>query len=128
MVEVSLKGKDAPMLDGFYSGFMTSASGHGLVLFVFRNGVVVGVDAGGVRFDGTYRFDEAAHQFVGQMIVSVPPNTTLIQGATSGPEGMTYEVPFNLPHDFLSQPFIPVKTPLGSVNVRLEKVRDLGAI
>jgi len=115
------------MIDGFYVGYM-SATGYGVVLFVFSGGVIVGVDAGGVKFDGTYKQEPDTKAFEGTVKVNAPPNIDLVQGLNSGPQGLQYEVPFYLPPNFLEAPFIRVATPFGPVNIKLEKVRDLGAL
>ena len=113
------------MLDGFYAGYMT-ADGYGVVLFVFKGSSIVGTDAGGVRFDGTYQQRDNSGSYVGKITIDAPPNVDLIQGINSGPKGLVYEVPFTLPENFLQAPFIKIDTPFGPVNVKLEKLRDLG--
>jgi hypothetical protein len=113
------------MLDGFYVGYMSSV-GYGVALFVFRDGHIVGVDAGGVKFDGTYKFDEAQNSYLGHVTIDIPPNTTVIQGQTMGTQGLKYTTNLALPANFLAEPFFQVSTPLGTVNVKMEKLRDLG--
>lgn len=113
------------MLDGFYVGYM-SADGYGVVLFVFRGSNIVGVDAGGVKFDGYYTLDPVTKSFNGKITVNAPANTNLVQGGNTGPNGLTYEVPFSMPENFLDVPFIRVDTPFGPVNMKLEKLRDIG--
>ena len=113
------------MLNGFYAGYM-SAEGYGLALFVFKKNHIVGSDAGGVKFDGKFEMDLKSKEYVGDVEVSAPPNTDLIQGVNSGPRGLTYKVKFTMPENFLESPFIKVTTPFGAVNIRLEKLRDLG--
>lgn len=115
------------MLDGFYVGYMTS-NGYGVVLFVFRGNTIVGVDAGGVKFDGTFSRDETTKAHRGMVTVDAPPNINLVQGVHTGVNGLKYEVPFSLPENFLSAPFIKVDTPFGAVNIKLEKLRDLGDV
>jgi len=115
------------LLDGFYVGYMTAASGYGVVLFVFQGNVVVGVDAGGVKFDGSFLHDDDTGTYQGNIRVDAPPNISLVQGIPTGPSGLKYTVPFSLPADFLTSPFIKVETPFGAVNVKLEKLRDLVA-
>ena len=115
------------MLDGFYVGYMTG-KGYGVVLFVFRGNTIVGVDAGGVKFDGKYTFNSENSLYSGEVTVSAPPNSELVQGIQTGPAGITYKVPFSMPENFLNEPYIKVETPFGSVNVRLEKLRDLDSI
>lgn len=113
------------MLDGFYIGYM-SGQGYGVALFVFRKPNIVGVDATGVTFDGNYNIDPKDGSLFGTMTIKVPPNIDLIQGGNTGPEGLIYKVTLSIPENFLDAPFIHVDTPFGPVNVKLEKLRDLG--
>jgi hypothetical protein len=118
------------MLDGFYVGYMSGKgeNGYGIVLFVIKQNNIVGVDAGGVKFDGTYSEDKEKGGYSGHMKVVAPPNIQLIQGINTGPSGLTYEVPLFMPANFVELPSFRVDTPLGPVNVRLERLRDLGAV
>lgn len=112
-------------MDGFYVGYMTATGGYGVVLFVFRGKTIVGVDAGGVKFDGTFVQNKETGEFQGNIRVDAPPNISLVQGVPTGPNGLRYTVPFVMPSNFLETPFIKVETPFGAVNVKLEKLRDL---
>jgi len=113
------------MLDGFYVGYM-AANEYGVVLFVFKGSNIVGVDAGGVKFDGSYAQDDTTKAYRGNITVDAPPNIDLVQGVNTGANGLRYEVPFTMPETFLSAPFIKVDTPFGPVNIKFEKLRDLG--
>ena len=115
------------MLDGFYVGYLTSAQSYGVAMFVFRGSNIVGVDGGGVKFDGNFLQDKTSGNYSGKITVDAPPNIDLVQGVSTGPTGLKYEVPFTMPPNFLDAPFIKVDTPFGAVNIRLEKLRDLGA-
>lgn len=112
-------------LNGFYAGYFMGAQGPGLGLFVFKDGVIVGVDAGGVEFDGHYEISDEDGTCSGDIKVKAPPNVTLIQGHVVGPEGLTYTVPIRLPPDFAQKPYVRVETPIGPVNVSLKRVRNL---
>jgi hypothetical protein len=115
------------MLDGFYVGYFSAISGYGVVLFIFKDQHIVGADAGGVKFDGNYLEDRNTGNLSGIISIDAPPNVDLVQGVNTGPLGLKYEVPFTLPRDFLEEPYISMSTPFGQVNVKLEKLRDLGA-
>ncbi len=93
-------------------------------MFVFLNGVVSGVDPLGVKFDGTYRALDTHYEAV--IKVAIPSGGTVIQGASAGSGGMTYEVNLNLAFDFSEVDYIRIDTPLGPVNLRLRKLRKLG--
>ncbi len=84
----------------------------------------MGVDVAAVKYDGTYT-DAGGSGFAVKLKVSIPPNTTLVQGVTTGPKGDVSELDFQLPNDFLSQPFIRVNAKHGPVNAKIMKLREL---
>lgn len=92
-------------------------------MIVFRNGTIVGVDAAGAKYDGTY--SETGNAFSVKLKVSLPPNTLLIQGVSTGPQGDNSELEFQMPLDFPSQPFIRISAKHGPVNAKLVKLREL---
>lgn len=110
-------------IDGFYSCYMTGAEGNGFAMFVFQAGVISGADPLGVLFDGTYV--ENKTDFDARINVTVPSGGTVIQGASAGPAGLTYQVTFKLKADFQEMDFFRIDTPLGAVNVRLKKLRTM---
>ena len=112
-------------IDGIYAAFMTGEEGSGFSMFTFLNGVVSGADPLGVLFDGTYSAE--ADAYLVDVMVTVPAGGTVIQGASAGPSGLTYNVNLRLPTDFADQDFSRVETPLGAVNLRLQKLRGLKA-
>lgn len=114
-------------LDGFYLAYMSSV-GYGLVLFVIKEGNIVGADPGGVKFDGIYRELENSGNYSGKIKISAPPNIQLVQGVDSGETGLEYEVNFTIPSNFQDSPFFKVDTPFGAVNIKLEKIRNLGSV
>ena len=110
-------------IDGIYSGYMTGAEGNGFSMFVFSAGAIVGADPLGVSFDGKYEKSESGHAV--HIKVTVPSDGTVIQGVSSGPNGMTYDVEMVLEDGFEDHEFIRIDTPLGPVILRLEKLRSL---
>jgi hypothetical protein len=110
-------------INGFYAVYMTGSAGQGFAMLVFRNGTIVGVDVSGVKYDGTYRSSE--NGFFVKLKVSIPPNTLLIQGVSSGPENDNSELELHLPPDFLEQPFLRISAKHGPVNVKLTRLRAL---
>jgi hypothetical protein len=75
----------AAPLEGFYSAYITGSSGQGLALLVFRHGAIVGVDAAGAKYDGTYADVDGG--FSVKLGIWLPPNTLLVQGVTTGKSG-----------------------------------------
>lgn len=110
------------VVDGIYAAFMTGTEGQGFGMFAFLNGQIFGADPLGVRFGGTYSVGED-NRITGTVRVEVPPNGTVIQGVSTGNTGFAYEVPIEFSSDFADIPFIAINTPLGPINVKLEKLR-----
>lgn len=110
-------------INGFYAAYLTGSSTQGFAMLVFRNGTIVGVDAVGVKYDGTYK--DTGNGFAVKLNVSIPPNTQLIQGVRTGPQTDNSELDFQLSRDFLSQPFIRINTKHGPVNAKLIQLREL---
>lgn len=110
-------------IDGIYAGFMTGEEGNGFSMFSFLNGIISGADPMGVLFDGSYAVEADAYAV--EVKVTVPAGGTVIQGASAGPSGLTYAVNFRLPLNFAGQDFSRIETPLGAVNLRLQKLRGV---
>jgi hypothetical protein len=112
--------------EGFYASYMSASDGQGFAMFVFSNGLISGVDPLGVEFDGRYETKEDG-SLVGVVTVKVPPSGTVIQGASAGPSGLTYQVPIAFATDAFEIDFVKLETPLGPVNLRMKKLRGLDA-
>ena len=110
-------------INGFYAAYLTGTASQGFAMLVFRNGTIVGVDVAGVKYDGTYK--DAGNGFAVKIDVSIPPNTLLVQGVSTGSQGDRSELAFQLPYDFLAQPFVRIDAKHGPVNAKLTKLRDL---
>jgi hypothetical protein len=110
------------LANGFYAAYLTAANGQGFAILVFKDGKIVGVDVTSTKFDGTYTSTPTG--FSVTVLISLPPNTPLINGGMTGDQGETNEVTFQLPFDFLSQPFIRVEGKHGPVNVKLVLLRE----
>lgn len=113
-----------PSINGFYAAYLTGASLQGFAMLVFRNGKVVGVDVGGGKYDGTYT-DSDVGGYAVKLEISLPPNAALIQGVSTGPQGDSSEISFQLPLDFLSRPFLRIDAKHGPVNAKIVKLREL---
>jgi hypothetical protein len=111
-----------PPIDGFYAIYITGAAQQGFAMLVFKDRKIVGVDAGGVKYDGAY--SDAEKGFAVKLKVSIPPNVTLVQGVSVGPQGDTSEIEFQLPPNFTSLPFVRVNAKHGPVNAKIVKLRD----
>lgn len=93
-------------------------------MFILSNGILIGADPLGVLFDGSY-VPDANGGFTGTVTVKAPPNGELVQGVTTGPDGLVYEVGVEIPPDFEAKAFITLTTPLGPVNFILKRLRGI---
>lgn len=112
-------------MEGIYTAYISGVEGNGFGMLVFKNGLITGADAAGVNFDGEYSFDIKKKKYEGEIKVTAPPNSILIQGQNTGPNGMEYKFEISLSENFLEEPFITIVTPLGPINIILEKLREL---
>jgi len=111
-------------IDGFYAAYMSGKQGLGFAMLVFRKGRITGADAAGVMFDGQYS-NAASDVILIEISVKAPPNTPLIQGGTTGPQGEEGQLQFQVPLDFSAQKFVRIETQRGPINVKLNKLREL---
>jgi hypothetical protein len=110
-------------LDGIYAAYLTGSVGQGFAMLVFRRGIISGADVAGAKYDGAY--SEVTNGFSVKLKVSLPPNTQLVQGVSTGPQGDSSELDIHMPVDFLSHPFIRINAKHGPVNVKIVKLREL---
>lgn len=109
-------------MEGFYVGYFTGEAGNGLAMFTLLKGVIVGVDAQGVCFDGNYEPAEKGYKVL--VKISAPPGGTLVQGVSTGTMGLKYEVETTIPGALETVPYLTIPTPFGAVNVKFKKLRD----
>lgn len=112
-------------VDGFYAGYFAGAEGNGLGLFVFKDGILAGVDASGVQFDGHYTTSEEGSYLDGDVTVKVPPNSILIQGPKTDAKGLVYQLNLHLQIGNSDIPFFRIETPMGPINLKLIKLREI---
>lgn len=115
------------MIDGFYIGYFSANGGYGVLIFAIKDRILAGVDSTGVKFDAVLDRDENGN-YSGDVKVEAPPNITLIQGIETGESGITYFARLSLSSDFLNEPYTTITTQFGPVNLRIEKLRDMGGI
>ena len=107
-----------------YAAYLSGASGKSLALFYIGDGVIAGVDVGGITYDGHATY-EADGSLQGVVSFTAPAGTPLITGI-SGPTNPTVvSIPISLPAGFADGGFTRIETPLGPLNARFEKIRDL---
>ena len=110
-------------MDGFYVAYLTGRGGNSVILFAIKASIVIGVDVGGMKYNG--RVDQETNgtaTFHIEYILS--PGTPLITGvgnvATTTPVSLDFTVPAN----FADGVIVGIQTPFGPVNARISKLRD----
>ena len=111
-------------MNGFYAAFLTGKNGNSILLFVIRDGVVVGVDAGGMKYDGRVSRSEGGRHKL-HLTYTIPPGLPMITGL--GPVALPTPVSLDvdLPPEFDSGVVVGIQTPFGPVNAKINKLRDL---
>ena len=113
------------MIDGIYLGFFTGALGSSFGVFLFKDGVIAGANAGGAVYDGHYENTEGGAFVVGEVVLQAGENLALITGLTTGASPLKLSIPIKLPVTFSEEDVHRIEPPAGPVNARFKKVRDL---
>lgn len=113
------------MIDGIYSAYFTGLAGNSFGMFVFKDGVISGADAGGGKYDGNYEIVEQGALLSGTVVFILPIGNQSITGTAATSEPIVFEVPIQLPTKINEQEIYPIQTPAGPINARFEKLRDL---
>ena len=109
-------------MQGFYALYYTGIAGFGHAIVVMKDGSIIGADATGSIYDGTY--EATGESIASKVKLTVPAGMTLVTGQ-SLPEPLTQEINATLPGHFAGGAPVSVDTPLGPVNVIFKKLRDV---
>ena len=112
------------MISGFYAIYYTGVSGSGIGVIVINNGIIVGADMLGGRYDGNYTQSAIAGAYDAKVRITIPPGTSLVTGALAGPQPLSMDVTMVLPANLGGEQPIRIETPTGPVNVIFRKLRD----
>jgi hypothetical protein len=111
-------------MDGFFVAYLTGRGGNSVMLFAIKSGKVIGVDIGGINYDGTIEATpNGGYLFHVKYIIA--PGTSLITGVGSVASPTPVSIDFNLPTNFAEGVIVSVQTPFGPVNAKISKLRDL---
>lgn len=108
-------------MQGFYALYYTGISGFGHAVLIMKDGLVIGADATGGVYDGTYQTVD--NDIKVEVNLTVPAGATLVTGQ-SLPEALTQKIVATLPSHFASGSPVSISTPMGPVNVIFKKLRD----
>ncbi len=112
------------MINGFYAIYYTGVSGSGIGVLAINNGIIVGADMVGGRYDGTYKPSATTGAYDANVRITIPPGSSLVTGALAGPQPLYMDVSMTLPEDLGGEQPIRIETPTGPVNVIFRKLRD----
>jgi hypothetical protein len=110
-------------IDGFYAAYFAGVSGTSIGMFVFKDGVVVGADAGGGRYDGEFTVSPDGQSIEAKIRFTLPVGNQSITGAAATAEPITIEVPLRLPIEFNRNDVHRIETPIGPINAKFDKIR-----
>lgn len=110
-------------MDGFYVAYLTGRGGNSLLLFAIKSEKIVGVDAGGMKYDGhVHPAADGGFSFHIEYVVN--PGVTLITGSGGVASATPVSFDFKVPTNFSEDVVIGVQTPLGPINAKISKLRD----
>lgn len=112
-------------MSALYIAYFSGITGNSVGLFFIGNGIVSGVDVGGMKYDGDYKLNQATKRLEGEIRFVVPAGEALITGLTSGNKEIEIRSPLTLPEDFANGSTISIKTPAGNVNAIFEKLKEI---
>lgn len=110
-------------MDGFYVTYVAARAGTAIILWVIRGTIMVGVDAGGLKYDGELQVTPTG--FHCSIVYLIPAGASLITGTPVIAESQRIPLEFDLPKDFANGQVVSILTPLGPVNAKFEKLRNL---
>ena len=113
------------MKEGFYSISFSGAYGDGFGMLVLEDGLVVGADAAGGTYDGTYEKSLLAGFVNLAITATAPPGARPVQTGVPLTAAVAFQIKATITRKLgdHSAP-ITVQTPLGTVDVVLRKIRD----
>jgi hypothetical protein len=110
-------------MDGFYVAYLTGRGGNSVLLFVIKSSTVVGVDVGGMKYDG--HIENRENGTVSFHIeYTVPPGTPLITGVGGVAAPTPVALDFSVPSNFADGVIVSVQTPFGPINAKISKLRN----
>ncbi|MER8430866.1 hypothetical protein [Mesorhizobium caraganae] len=110
-------------VDGFYTAYFSGVAGTSFGMFVFKEGVVVGADVGGGRYDGEFALTADGTHVEAKIRFTLPVGNQSITGMSAEAEPISIEVPLRLPIEFNRNDVHRIETPLGPINAKFDKMR-----
>ena len=112
------------MTKALYIAYLTGVAGQSIGLFYIGDGVLAGVDVATMQYGGAYKTNDDG-SLEGDVEYVLPPNVSLITGSPPGLAPTKISLKLTLPNGFHDGRTIKIDTPLGPVNARFEKLKDI---
>jgi len=114
------------MISGFFRIAFTGTAGSGFGMLVLRDGNIAGADIGGATYDGTYTENLSTSEISINVIMSAPAGITPVQTVVPLAAPISVPIKATFAQEAInSQKPTLLQTPLGPVNVVLQKIRDV---
>ena len=110
-------------MSAFYVMQYVGREGMGAGALYIGKGLVVGMDATGGRYEGTYTEDGG--KLRGSVVLSVPQGTELVTGVRADDGPMRVHIRFDFPINFADRGAQTVLVEGQPVQVAFEKLRDI---
>lgn len=116
--------REMSMSKALYVAYLTGVAGQSIGLFYIGDGILAGVDVGTMQYDGAYTVTEDG-SLEGALEYVIPAGVSLITGAPAGVAPTRVSLKLKLPANFADGHVVTVETPLGPVNAKFEKIKDI---
>lgn len=112
------------MQRSLYIAYFTGAHGNSVGLFYMDSTAISGVDVGGIKYDGQLRENDDGSR-EGLVRFTLADQQNLITGVVGTPQPQEIQVFLKLPKNFDDGQIVRIETPVGVVNAKFEKLKDL---
>jgi hypothetical protein len=108
-----------------YNAYVTGSAGSNIVLFYVDDEIIAGIDAGTGKYRGVVqRLPNGGLRVIFQLTVA--PGQPLLTGGVAEADMKPVPIEFELPPGFDDGAMtVLIKTPIGPVNARFEKLMDI---
>ena len=110
--------------EGFWSVRSKGDAGEGVGVIVLDTNMVVGADAAGVVYDGTYCRNNNNELDCEVTATVVNNDVWIVTNRTMLLKGSSFQIKAVLPSEFGLSTTISVNTPFGPIKVSFSKIRD----
>lgn len=112
------------MKEGFYSVAYKGLAGSGFGMLALDTGAVVGADAMGGVYDGSYAFNPATNLVDLEIMAVLPAGLWPVQTGVPLQKPISFPVKVSLPRAVGVEKSAIAQTPLGPVTVLFRKIRN----